>query len=95
MHKNFIYKIFHSSNDQTVLYYPSIGPCQSGIGYDGNEGVLHFLQSSRIEASLSDGIVSYPGDSRGGGVLTPLQRSSQYILQPQLIGLFNMLRIEQ
>ena len=42
-------------------------PGQSGPGSDGNEGVLHILQSSSIiEASPSDCLVSYPGHSFGG-----------------------------
>ena len=57
----------------------------SGPGSDGNEGVLCIPQSSSITgASLSDCLVSYPGHSLGEWRLTPLQRCSQYILQPQL-----------
>ena len=33
---------------------------QSGPGSNSNEGVLHIPQSSRTEASLSDGLMSYP-----------------------------------
>ena len=39
---------------------------QSGLGSDGNEGVLRIPQSSSItEASSSDCLVSYPGLSLG------------------------------
>ena len=56
----------------------SLGP--SGPGIDGNEGVLHVPQSSRITGtSLSGCLVTYPRYSLGGG-LTPLQRCSQCIL---------------
>ena len=34
---------------------------ESGCGNNGNEGELHTPQSARTEASLSDGLVSYPG----------------------------------
>ena len=47
-------------------------PSQSGAGNDGNEGVLRIPQSSSItEASSSDCLVSYRGDSLGGGALPP------------------------
>ena len=76
-----------------VLVNPYIGSYQvlplwgqSGPGSDGNEGVLRIPQSSSTaETSPSDCLVSYPGHSLGGG-LTPLQRCSQCILQPQLTG---------
>ena len=62
-------------------------PGQSGPGSDGNEGVLHIPQSSNIAGtSPSDCLVSLSGHSLGGG-LTPLQRSSQCILQPWPTGL--------
>ena len=62
-------------------------PGQSIPGSDGNEGVLRIPQSSSIAGtSPSDCLVSYPGHSLGGGGLTPLQRSSQCILQPQPTG---------
>ena len=50
--------------------------------------MLSIPQSSSITGtSPSDGLVSYPGNSLGaGGGLTPLQRSSQCILQPQPTG---------
>ena len=57
-------------------------PGQSGPGSDGNKGVLRIPQSSRFtETSPSGCLVSYPRHSLGSG-LTPLQRSSQCILQP-------------
>ena len=44
---------------------------QSGPGNNGNDEVLHILQSSRITgASPSDCFVSYSEDSLGVGVLT-------------------------
>ena len=59
---------------------------QSGPGSNGNEGVLRIPQSSSTAGtSPSDCLVSYPGHSLGWG-LTPLQRCSQCILQPQLTG---------
>ena len=61
-------------------------PGQSGLGSDGNEGVLRIPQSSSTAGtSPSDCLVSYPRHSLGGG-LTPLQRSSRCILQPQPTG---------
>ena len=62
---------------------------KSGPGSDGNEGVLRIPQSSSIAGtSPSDHLVSYAGHSLcvcvGG--LTPLQRSSRCILQPQPTG---------
>ena len=37
-------------------------PGQSGLGSDGNEGMIHILQSASITgASPSDYLVSYPG----------------------------------
>ena len=45
----------------------------SGLGSNGNEGVLHTPQSSRTGASWSDSFVSYPEHSLGGRV-TPWQR---------------------
>ena len=58
-------------------------PSQSGLGSDGNEEVLRIPQTSSItEISLSDCLVLYPGHSLVEG-LTPLQRSSRCILQPQ------------
>ena len=60
---------------------------QSGLGSNGNEGVLHIPQSSIISgASASDSLVSCPGHSFAGRV-TPQQRFNRYILQPQPIRL--------
>ena len=59
---------------------------QSGSGSDGNEGLLHIPQSSSItEASPSDSLMSY--QDTHWGRLTPMQRSSWCILQPQPNGL--------
>ena len=61
-------------------------PGQSGPGSNANEEVLRIPQSPSIaRTSPSDCLVSYPGHSLGGG-LTPLQRCSQCILQPQPTG---------
>ena len=58
---------------------------QSGPGSNGNEGVLCIHQSSSITGTLpSDCLESYLGYSLGEG-LTPLQRCSWCILQPQPI----------
>ena len=80
--------------EDVVLFNPKIGPLSgattpdlSGPGSDGNEGVLRIPQSSSTAGtSPSDCLVSYPGHSLGGGGLTPLQRSSRCILQPQPTG---------
>ena len=56
---------------------------QSGPGSNGNEGVLHITQNSSIAGTLPlDCLVSYTRTLIGGG-LTPLQRCSKCILQPQ------------
>ena len=52
---------------------------QSGPDSNGSEGVLNIPQSSRPEASSSDGLASYQGHSLKG--VLPL--CSQYILQSQ------------
>ena len=63
-------------------------PGQGRPGSDGSEEVLHIPQSSSFTgASPSDCLVLYLGHSLGGGSLTPLQRYSRCILQPQLSGL--------
>ena len=60
-------------------------PGQSGPGSNSNEGTLSIPQSSSItEARLSDCLVSYQDIHWRS--LTPLQRCSQCILQPQLTG---------
>ena len=41
-------------------------PGQSGTEGNGNEGVLHIPQISEAAASLSDGLVLYPGHSVAG-----------------------------
>ena len=60
---------------------------QSGPGSNCNEGVLHILQSSKIGASPSDCLLSYLRHLLENRDLTPQQRCSQCILQPQPIGL--------
>ena len=77
-------------NHSFVLFNPLIGPSsgattpgQSRPGSDANERVPRIPRNSNIAGtSPSDFLVSYTGHSMGGG-LTPLQRSSQCILQPQ------------
>ena len=55
-------------------------PGQSGLGSDGNKGVLRIPQSSSITGnSPSHSLVSYPGHSLRWG-LTSLQRCSRCIL---------------
>ena len=72
----------------------AITPGLSGPGSDGNEGVLCIAQSSSITGtSPSDCLVSYPGHSLGEG-LTPLQRCSHCILQPQLTGQYTELNVK-
>ena len=62
-------------------------PSQSGPGSNGNEGVLRIPQSPSITGtSPSDCLVSFQ-DTCWVGV-TPLQRCSQCILQPQPTGQF-------
>ena len=71
------------SIDKTLLGATTSG--QSGPGCDGNEGVLCIPQSSSMTGTLpSDCLVSYQ-DTRWR-ILTPLQRSSRCILQPQPTG---------
>ena len=66
--------------DRTLSGATTLGP--SGPGRNGNKEVLRIPQSSSITgASPSDCLVSYFGHSLG--CLTPLQRSSRCILQPQ------------
>ena len=59
-------------------------PGQSGPGSDGNEGVPRISQSSSITGTMSsECLVSYIRTLVEGGI-TPLQKYSRYILQPQL-----------
>ena len=59
-------------------------PGQIGPGSNGDEEVLRFPQSSRAGPLQSDCLVSYAGNSLGS--LTPAQRGSWCILQPQPTG---------
>ena len=73
--------------DRTLSGAITLG--QSGPGSDDNEKVHLIPQSSSITGiSPSDCFVSYPGHSFffGGGGLTPQQRCSRCILQPQPTG---------
>ena len=74
-----------------ALLNPLIGPLsgaptpgQSGLGSDGNEGVLRIPQSSSIAGtSPSDCLVSYPGHLLGGGVsYTSAEKQSVYSTAP-------------
>ena len=50
--------------DRTLPGSTTLG--QSGLGSNGNEGTLRILQNSSITgASLSDCLISYPGDLMG------------------------------
>ena len=88
-----VYSIHFSISMLLVLFNPLIGPYQVlplrarvDLGAMAMKGVLRIPQSSSTPGTLpSDCLVSYPGHSLGGG-LTPLQRCSQCILQPQLTG---------
>ena len=60
----------------TQFYWPIDGtltgtttPGQSGPGSNCNEGVFYIPQSSRIGASSSDNLVSYPGHMLWEGVI--------------------------
>ena len=58
-------------------------PGQSEPGTDGNEGVLHILQSSSITGhSLSDCLVSYAEHSLGVGSYPSIGKQSVYSATP-------------
>ena len=59
--------------DLTLTGTTTLG--HSGLGSNGNERELNITQSSRTRASPSDGLMSYQGQSLGGGVL-PLCRNA-------------------
>ena len=72
-------------NCQKTFLSGATTPGLSGPGSDGNKVVLHIPQSSSITGtSPSDCLVSYPVHSLGS--LTPLQRCSRCIIQPQATG---------
>ena len=58
---------------------------QSGPGSDGNEGVLHIPKAPALLEPHHQIVLCHIQDTRCGS-LTPLQRSSRYILQPQPTG---------
>ena len=73
-------KLLYLTIDRTLL--GAAAPGQSGSRCDGSEGILYIHQRSSItEASASDCLVSYPGNSLDG-CLTPLLSCSRCILQP-------------
>ena len=55
---------------------------QSEPGSNDNEGVLHILQSSRTEPSLSDCLMSYPGYSLEGVSYPSAEMQSVYSTAP-------------
>ena len=58
-------------------------PGQSGPGSDGNEGVIHILQSSSItRASPSDSLMSNSGHSLMGVVSLSAEMQSVYCTAP-------------
>ena len=76
-----------------ILINPQIGPLsgattpgQSGPGSNGNEGVLCIPQSSSIAGTSPSDLFSVISETLVRWGLTPLQRCSQCILQPQLTG---------
>ena len=62
-------------------------PGQSGLRSNSNEGVLHIIKISKAGGSPLDGLISYWRHSVALKGLTPLQRCSRYIQQPQRTGL--------
>ena len=58
-------------------------PSQNEPGSNGNKGVLHITQSSRVGASTSDGLVSYPGQLlEWGGVYSSAEMQLAYSTAP-------------
>ena len=64
----------------------STSPDQSGPGSDGNQGILHIPHSCRTGGSPSNSFVLYLEHLLVERSLTPLQRFSQCILQPNQLG---------
>ena len=85
-----------NSNHGLVLCNPLIGPLsgattpdQSGLGSDGNEGVLRIPQSSSITGtSLSDCLVSYPEHLLEEGVLSLCREAVGVFYSPSRLGKF-------
>ena len=81
--------LFQAIQFSIITQFSSIWPIDrtlSGVKSDGNKGVFCIPQSSSITGtSPSDCLVLYPGHSLGVG-LTPLQKCSRCILQPQPTG---------
>ena len=76
-----------SSNHSLVIFNTDTEPLSGATspGNNGTEGVLCIPQRSSISGtSPSDCLVLYPGHYLG--CLTPLQRSSRCIQQPQVNG---------
>ena len=86
MHFSLIWPIYKTLSGATT-------PGQSGSGSNVNDGLLHIPQSFSITGtSPSDCLVSYPGQSLGD--LTPLQRCSRCLLQPQMIWQYSELKVK-
>ena len=79
-----------NSNHGLVLFNPEIGPLsgattpgQSGLGSDGNEGILCIPHSACITStSSSDCLASYPGQSFVGGSYPSAEKQSVYSTAP-------------
>ena len=56
-----MFKQFYIPIDETLLSTPT--PAESKAERNGNKGVLHIFQISRIGVSPLQGLVSYPGHS--------------------------------
>ena len=71
--------------DKTLSDATTLG--LSGLGSDGNEGVLRIPQSSSItRASLSDCLMSYPGHSFDVGVLLHCRDAVGVFYSPSQLG---------
>ena len=82
-HQSFVYTQLNDKKNSPISNNSGATTLgQSGPGSNNNEGALHISQSSSITgASPSDRLVSYPVHLLGA--LTPQQRCSWCILQPQ------------
>ena len=65
--------------DRTLSGAATLG--NNGPENNGNDGVLHIPQTSKTGASSSDGLMSYPRHSLGGG-LTSVEMQSVYFAAP-------------
>ena len=67
-------------------------PSQSGPGSNGNEGILHISQNSRIGVSPSDGFVPYPDNTLGSYHSAEMQ-SGYYTAPANWAALFAQFRL--